>query len=82
MGLSELINTLSSCCYRPERDAQGTFVFAVDHCFSIRGHGTIMTGTVVSGSVAVNDVRLISMFFKNYLCYVGVGKLILNHTID
>jgi len=58
IGLSELIETLSSCCYRPERDAEGTFVFAVDHCFSIRGHGTVMTGTVVSGCVAVNDVRL------------------------
>jgi len=58
VGLKELIDTLSSCCYRPKRDAAGTFVFAVDHCFSIRGHGTIMTGTVISGSVAVNDVRL------------------------
>jgi len=58
IGLSELIDTLSSCCYQPERNAQGTFVFAVDHCFCIRGHGTVMTGTVVSGSVAVNDVRL------------------------
>ena len=57
-GLTELINTLSSCCYRPERDAQGSFVFAVDHCFCIKGHGTVMTGTVISGSVAVNDVHL------------------------
>jgi len=63
VGLSELINTLSACSYRPERDAQGTFVFAVDHCFCIRGHGTVMTGTVVSGSVAVNDVCLISVVF-------------------
>jgi len=56
IGLTKLINILSSCCYRPARNAQGTFIFAVDHCFSIRGHGTVMTGTVVSGSVAVNDV--------------------------
>jgi len=58
IGLAELIETLSSCCYQPTRDARGPFVFAVDHCFSIRGHGTVMTGTVISGSVTVNDVRL------------------------
>lgn len=28
---------------------------AVDHCFSIRGQGTVMTGTVLQGSLAVND---------------------------
>ena len=31
-------------------------MFSVDHCFSIRGQGTIMTGTVLSGAVAVNQV--------------------------
>ena len=82
IGLTDLIDTLSACCYRPERDAQGTFVFAVDHCFSIKGHGTVMTGTVVSGSVAVSDVCLyvalslsmslstmyVSMSLFHYLC--------------
>lgn len=28
---------------------------AVDHCFSIRGQGTVMTGTVLQGSLAIND---------------------------
>jgi selenocysteine-specific elongation factor len=56
IGISELIDTLTSCCYWPNRDSHGSFVFAVDHCFSIKGHGTVMTGTVVSGSVTVNDV--------------------------
>lgn len=28
---------------------------AVDHCFSIRGQGTVMTGTILQGSLAVND---------------------------
>ena len=58
VGLSELIELLRSSCYRPNRNSQGTFIFSVDHCFSIRGHGTVMTGTVISGSVAINDVRL------------------------
>lgn len=42
----------------PKRSSSGAFVFSVDHCFPIRGQGTVMTGTVLNGSVAVNDVRL------------------------
>ena len=30
-------------------------VFNVDHCFGIKGQGTIMTGTVLQGSVKVGD---------------------------
>lgn len=41
----------------PDRDASGPLVYAVDHCFSMRGQGTVMTGTVLSGSVSVNDVN-------------------------
>ena len=39
-----------------ERDLSAPFLFAVDHCFSIRGQGTIMTGTVLQGTVNINDV--------------------------
>ena len=31
------------------------FVFAFDHCFSIKGHGTVLTGTVVSGQARTGD---------------------------
>ncbi|XP_075244119.1 selenocysteine-specific elongation factor-like isoform X2 [Convolutriloba macropyga] len=31
------------------------FLFAVDHCFSIKGQGTVMTGTCLQGKVSVND---------------------------
>lgn len=37
------------------RDQSGDFCMAVDHCFAIRGQGTVMTGTVLSGRVAVGD---------------------------
>ena len=56
-GLTDLIETLKSQTYVPTRDADGPFIFSVDHCFSIRGQGTIMTGTALNGSAAVNDVR-------------------------
>ena len=57
-GVDMLIESLKSHTYVPQRDPTGPLVYAVDHCFSIRGQGTIMTGTVLSGSVAVNDVSL------------------------
>ena len=43
--------------YLPERIGDGAFVFSVDHCFSIRGQGTILTGTILQGAVGINDVR-------------------------
>jgi selenocysteine-specific elongation factor len=41
----------------PHRDTAGPLLFSIDHCFAIKGQGTVMTGTVLSGSVSVNDVR-------------------------
>eukprot|EP00775_Hariotina_reticulata_P012357 gene12357-12491_t len=31
------------------------FLFAIDHCFPLKGQGTIMTGTVLQGSCRLND---------------------------
>ena len=28
---------------------------AIDHCFQIKGSGTVFTGTVLSGQIALND---------------------------
>ena len=30
------------------------FYFSIDHCFPIKGQGTVVTGTVLSGSVKVS----------------------------
>ncbi|KAM8930297.1 selenocysteine-specific elongation factor [Pelodytes ibericus] len=54
-GISELIQILKSQAYLPHRDPSGPFLMAVDHCFSIRGQGTVMTGTILSGSISIND---------------------------
>ncbi|KAG8557350.1 hypothetical protein GDO81_018422 [Engystomops pustulosus] len=50
-----LLMLLKSQAYLPRRDPSGPFLMAVDHCFSIRGQGTVMTGTILSGSVSLND---------------------------
>lgn len=55
-GLPELIETLKRTVAQPIRSDAGPFIFAVDHCFAIKGQGTVMTGTVLSGKVDVNDI--------------------------
>ncbi len=37
------------------RDAQGNFRLAVDRCFSVAGAGLVVTGTAVSGTIAVGE---------------------------
>ncbi|MFM0133028.1 selenocysteine-specific translation elongation factor [Paraburkholderia sediminicola] len=45
--------------WRMRRD-DGLFRLAVDRVFTLSGQGTIVTGTVVSGSVAVGDTMLLA----------------------
>ncbi|KAG0427114.1 hypothetical protein HPB47_025788 [Ixodes persulcatus] len=56
MGLTHLLDALAKAAYIPERQPQGPLVLSVDHCFSIRGQGTVLTGTVLEGSVSLNDM--------------------------
>ncbi len=55
-GIDELKRALEALCsrVRPAIDA-GLFRMAIDRAFTVAGHGTVVTGTVVSGSVAVGD---------------------------
>ncbi|KRX40494.1 Selenocysteine-specific elongation factor, partial [Trichinella murrelli] len=54
--LKTLIGCLVDQVYCPHRSAEGKFLFYVDHCFNIKGQGTVLTGTVISGSVGVKSV--------------------------
>ncbi|XP_043297984.1 selenocysteine-specific elongation factor isoform X1 [Cervus canadensis] len=54
-GIQELIELLTSQISIPTRDPSGPFLMSVDHCFSIKGQGTVMTGTILSGSVSLGD---------------------------
>ena len=54
-----LVDTLQRELPTPKRDGSSstdTFYFSIDHCFPIRGQGTVLTGTVLSGSIAVNQM--------------------------
>lgn len=54
-GIPELVEVLKQQAFLPQRDSSGPLLMAVDHCFSIRGQGTVMTGTVLQGAVQIND---------------------------
>ena len=56
IGVESLVEVLSQHVFVPSRSPSGPFIFSVDHCFPIRGQGTVMTGTVLSGSIGTNDV--------------------------
>ncbi len=55
-GLDELkktiINTTDSM---QEKEITGNVYFPIDRVFTIKGHGTIVTGTLVSGKIEVED---------------------------
>ena len=60
-GLAELTAHLDAAAARvAERPKAGLFRLAVDRCFTLAGLGTAVTGTVLSGSVGVDDRVVVS----------------------
>jgi selenocysteine-specific elongation factor len=52
-GLEELRKALARVAAQaPEKDASGHFRLPIDRVFTVKGFGTVATGTLVSGSVA------------------------------
>ena len=55
-GIDDLIEIIQREVRIPNRNVSGPLYYAIDHCFQIKGHGTVLTGTVLSGSVSINSV--------------------------
>ena len=56
IGMDELTSMLMSSVVVPDRrSSTDPFYMAVDHAFLVKGHGTVMTGTILKGKVSVND---------------------------
>jgi selenocysteine-specific elongation factor len=52
-GLDDLRRELARVCAAvPEKNAAGYFRLPIDRVFSVKGFGTVVTGTLISGSVA------------------------------
>ena len=59
-GIPELIKTLDTLSRKiPERSSAGLFRLPVDRVFTMKGFGTVITGTLVSGSVHVGDTIML-----------------------
>jgi selenocysteine-specific elongation factor len=57
LGLDQLTRALEALCasiVEPGHDT-GVFRMAIDRSFTVSGHGTVVTGTIVSGCVTVGD---------------------------
>lgn len=54
IGVDAVAVELSRRARVPARRASAPLYFAFDHCFSVRGQGTILTGTVLTGEVKVS----------------------------
>jgi selenocysteine-specific elongation factor len=44
LGMEDLLDAIRSKLVVPKRDLHGPFHFSIDHCFAIKGHGTVLTG--------------------------------------
>lgn len=54
-GLDKLVEAINAESYVPRKILDAPALFSVDHCFSIKGQGTVMTGTVLQGKIKVGD---------------------------
>jgi len=58
-GMDVLLDTIKRSTRMPMRNYDEPFLFAVDHCFPIKGQGTVLTGTVLRGQVQVQSFSLL-----------------------
>ncbi len=59
-GLDQFIDALDELCARiPARTPTGLFRLPIDRVFSMKGFGTVITGTLISGRVQVGDMVMI-----------------------
>ncbi len=55
-GIDDFVSTLDTLCKDiPDRMVSGLFRLPVDRVFSMKGFGTVITGTLMSGKVSVGD---------------------------
>lgn len=64
--INQLMNNIVKQTDLAERKDSDPFFFMIDHCFSVKGKGTVVTGTVLQGKVKKGDeIELPEIGFKN-----------------
>ena len=66
IGVDKLIDTMRSFVELPDRSnaKESELFFSVDHCFQIKGQGTVLTGTVVRGAISIGQIVEITSHLK------------------
>ena len=57
LGIPELVDAVTAATFVPKRVISDTvpMLYMVDHCFSVRGQGTVLTGTVLQGTMSLGQ---------------------------
>ncbi|MFW9966812.1 MAG: EF-Tu/IF-2/RF-3 family GTPase, partial [Candidatus Thorarchaeota archaeon] len=59
-GLNQLRELLLSRLEAQKRQIDGSFLMPIDHAFSVKGHGTVVTGTVLRGKLSTGKTLQLS----------------------
>jgi selenocysteine-specific elongation factor len=79
-GLPEFVKALDTLCDEvPERSSSGLFRLPVDRVFSMKGFGTVITGSLVSGGIRVGDTIMI---YPSGIQAKVRGLQVHNHAVD
>ncbi|MDY6838894.1 MAG: selenocysteine-specific translation elongation factor [Thermodesulfobacteriota bacterium] len=79
-GLSECVSVLDRLCEKvPERASSGLFRLPVDRVFTMKGFGTVITGSLVSGKVRVGDTI---MLYPSHIQSKVRGIQVHNQSVD
>ncbi len=55
VGIKALKEKLLRIITPQDRDISGPLLVPIDHAFPVKGHGTVITGTILRGRIAVDD---------------------------
>ncbi len=55
LGIDDLRKALLKVIVPRTRIVEGSVLMPIDHAFSVKGHGTVVTGTILRGHISTND---------------------------
>lgn len=65
-GIDDLRKALLRVIVPRTRMVEGPLLMPIDHAFSVKGHGTVVTGTILRGHLSINDtVEFSPMGFRS-----------------
>ena len=82
IGIADLHEALRRIICAPVRSPEGPLLFMFDHCFAIKGHGTVLTGTILAGSISVGEAIEIAGHGRKKVKSMQMFKKAVNRAIQ